>query len=89
MVLHKKAGFFMGGDGFFPSFREKREAFFQFGEEGLSDFWIGSGFVAHHEKERGGIGDRMDGGIVSEFCHEKKFRPFKRLVSGKDLKERF
>ena len=27
-VFHKKGGFFMGGDGFFPSFGEKGEAFF-------------------------------------------------------------
>ena len=89
MVLHKKGSFFMGSDGFFPSFREKREVFFQFREEGLSDFWIGSEFVAHHEKERGGVGDGMGGGIVSKFHHGKKFRPFRRLVSGKDPKERF
>ena len=28
VFLHKKGGFFMGGDGFFLSFREKVEAFF-------------------------------------------------------------
>ena len=28
VVLHKKGSFFMGSDGFFPSFREKVEAFF-------------------------------------------------------------
>ena len=28
VVFHKKGGFFMGGDGFFPSFGKKREAFF-------------------------------------------------------------
>ena len=27
-VLHQKGGFFMGGDGFFPGFGEKGEAFF-------------------------------------------------------------
>ena len=27
-VLHKKGGLFVGGDGFFPSFGEKGEAFF-------------------------------------------------------------
>ena len=27
-VLHKKGGFFVGGDGFLPSFGEKGEAFF-------------------------------------------------------------
>ena len=27
-VFHQKGGFFMGGDGFFPSFGEKMEAFF-------------------------------------------------------------
>ena len=27
-VFHQKGGLFMGGDGFFPSFGEKGEAFF-------------------------------------------------------------
>ena len=28
VVFHEKRSFFMGGDGFFPSFGEKAEAFF-------------------------------------------------------------
>ena len=28
VILHEKGGFFMGSDGFFPSFGEKVEAFF-------------------------------------------------------------
>ena len=52
----------------------------------MSDFQIGTGFVAHHERERGGIGDRMGGGILREFCHGKKFGPFRRLVLCKDSK---
>ena len=55
----------------------------------MSDLWIGTGFIAHHEKEGGGIGDGMGGRVVHEFCHGKKFRPFRRLVLGKDPKERF
>ena len=79
----------MGGNGFFPSFREKVESFFQFGKEGLSDFGIGSGFIAHHEREGGGVGDGMSGGVVCKFCHWEEFGPFRRLVLGKDLKEGF
>ena len=37
-VFHEKGGLFVGGDGFFPSFGQKAEAFFQFWEEDLSDF---------------------------------------------------
>ena len=76
----------MGGDGFLPSFGEKGETFLQFGEEGLSDFWIGTGFVAHHERKRGGISDGMGGGVVCKFRHGKKFGPFRRLIFGKDPK---
>ena len=28
VVFHQECGFFMGGNGFFPSFREKVESFF-------------------------------------------------------------
>ena len=55
----------------------------------MSDFWVGLGFIAHHEKEGGGVGDRMSGGVVCEFCHWEKFRPFRRLISSKDLEECF
>ena len=27
------------------------------------------GFIAHYEREGGGIGDGMSGGIMREFCH--------------------
>ena len=27
------------------------------------------GFIAHHEREGGGVGDRVSGGIVGEFHH--------------------
>ena len=53
----------------------------------MSDFGIGPGFIAHHEKEGGGIGDGMGGRILREFCHGEKFGPFRRLILGKDLKE--
>ena len=79
----------MGGDGFFLSLREKVEAFFQFRKEGLSNFWIGTGFIAHHEREGGGIGDGMSGRVVCEFRHREEFGPFKRLVLRKDPEERF
>ena len=79
----------MGGDGFFPSFGEKGEAFFQFREEGLSDLWIGTGFVAHHERKGGGVGDGMGGRVVREFCHGEKFGPFSGLISGEDPKVGF
>ena len=59
----------MSGNGFFPSLREKMEVFFQFGKKGLSNLRIGTGFVAHHEREGGGIGDGMGSGIVREFRH--------------------
>ena len=51
----------------------------------MSDFWIGMGFVAHYERKGGGVGDKMGGGIVGEFCHGKEFRPFRRLVFSEDL----
>ena len=35
----------------------------------MSDLRIGMGFIAHHEREGGGIGDRMGGGVVREFHH--------------------
>ena len=35
----------------------------------MSDLWIGMGFIAHHERKGGGVGDRMGGGIVREFRH--------------------
>ena len=76
----------MGGDGFFPSLGEKMESFFQFGKEGLSDLRVGMGFVAHHEREGGGIGDGVGGGILREFCHREEFGPFRRLVLSEDLK---
>ena len=79
----------MGGDGFFPSLGEKVEGFFLFGKEGLSDFRVGTGFIAHHEKEGSGVGDGMGGGIVREFCHGEEFGPFRRLVLGEDTEEGF
>ena len=45
------------------------------------------GFIAHHEREGGGIGDGMGGRVVSKFCHREKFGPFRRLVFRKVLKE--
>ena len=83
-VLHEKGSFFVGGNSFFPSFREKGEAFFQFREEGLSDLRIGLGFIAHHERKGGDVGNRVGGGVVREFRHGKEFGPFRRLVLGKD-----
>ena len=35
----------------------------------MSDLRIGMEFIAHHEREGGGIGDRMGGGIVGELGH--------------------
>ena len=35
----------------------------------MSDLWIGTGFIAHHERKGGGVGDGMGGGIVREFRH--------------------
>ena len=55
----------------------------------MSDLRIGTGFVAHHEREGGGIGDGMGSGVVCEFCHREEFGPFRRLVLGKDPKEGF
>ena len=55
----------------------------------MSDLRIGSGFVAHHEKEGGGVGDRVGGGVVCKFCHGKEFGPLRRLIFGKDPKEGF
>ena len=51
----------------------------------MSDPWIGMGFIAHHERKGGGIGDRVDGSVVREFCHRKKFRPFRGLVFSEDV----
>ena len=79
----------MGGDCFFPCLGKKSEAFFSFGEEGLSDLRIGTGFVAHHERKGGGIGDGMGGGVVCEFRHGEEFGPFRRLVLGENLKVGF
>ena len=47
------------------------------------------GFIAHHERERGGIGDRVGGGIMGEFHHGKEFGPFSGLIFGKDPKVGF
>ena len=55
----------------------------------MSDLWIGTGFIAHHEREGGGVGDGVGGGVVREFRHGKEFGPFRWLVPGKDLKIRF
>ena len=55
----------------------------------MSDLRIGTGFVAHHERKGGGVGDRMSGGVVCEFRHGKDFGPFRRLISGKDPKISF
>ena len=55
----------------------------------MSNLGIGMGFVAHHEKEGGGICDRVGGGVVRKFCHREKFRPFGRLIFGKDPKVGF
>ena len=52
----------------------------------MPDLRIGTGFVAHHEREGGGIGDGVGGGVVHEFHHGEEFGPFRRLVFGKDLK---
>ena len=60
----RRAAFFMGSDGFFPSLGEKVEAFFKFWEEGLPDLQIGMGFIAHHERKGGGIGDGVGDSIV-------------------------
>ena len=51
----------------------------------MCDLWISTGFVAHHEKEGGGVGDRMGGGVVREFCHGE-FGPFSGLIFGEDPK---
>ena len=55
----------------------------------MSDLRISTGFVAHHERKGGGVSDGMGGGVVREFCHGKKFRPFRRLVFSKDPKVGF
>ena len=55
----------------------------------MSDLRIGTGFVAHHERKGGGVGDGMGGSVVREFCHGEKFGPFRRLIFGKDPKVGF
>ena len=52
----------------------------------MSDLRIGMGFVAHHERKQGDVGNGMGGGVVCEFHHGKELGPFRRLVSGKDPK---
>ena len=52
----------------------------------MSDLRVGMGFVAHHERKGGGVGDGMGGGVVREFCHREEFGPFSGLVSSKDPK---
>ena len=47
------------------------------------------GFIAHYEREGGGVGNGMGGGVVCEFCHGQKFGPFRWLILGKDPKEGF
>ena len=55
----------------------------------MSNFQVGMGFVAHHEREGRGIGNGMDGSIVREFHHREDFGPFGRLILDKDPKEGF
>ena len=59
----------MGGEGFVTSSREGLEAGFYGGDRGIGDYQgEGTGFISHHEIERGLTGDGVRAVIVGEFC---------------------
>ena len=56
------------------------------GEEGLSDRWVGLGFISKHEGERGDSGGMVRGGVVLEFGSGQEVWPVLRFVGAENTK---
>ena len=66
----------MSREGFIAGGGEGFEASFYGGDSGVGDYRRkGTGFISHHEIERGLIGDGVRTVIVGEFCVGDRFGP--------------
>ena len=66
----------MSGEGFIAGGGEGFKAGFYSGDRGVRDYQgKGTGFISHHEIERGLAGDGVRAVIVGEFCVGNRFRP--------------
>ena len=67
---------FMSGEGFISGGGEGFKAGFHGGDSGIGDHrGKGTGFISHHEIERGLIGDGVRAVIVGEFGVGDRFGP--------------
>ena len=66
----------MSGEGFIAGGGKVFEAGFHGGDRGVGDYRRkGTGFVSHHEIERGLIRDGVRAVVVGEFCVGDQFGP--------------
>ena len=80
----------MSSEGFVTGGGEGFEAGFHGGDRGVGDYrGKGTGFISHHEIERGLIGDGMRAVIVGEFCVGDRFGPRCGIIAAKDAKVSF
>ena len=79
----------MGCKSFFSGFIKFGQLFLKGGEEGLSQSWVGAGFVAIKQGEWGCLSGAMRGGVVVEFCQGKELYPFSRVLRMQGLNQFF
>ena len=63
------SGLSVGGSSFLASSIKKFESFVKGREEHLPNWWVGSGFKTHHEREWRLVGDRMGGRVMRKLGH--------------------
>ena len=80
----------MSGEGFIAGGGEGFKAGFYGGDRGVGDYrGEGTGFISHHEIERGLTGDGVRAVIVGKFCVGDRFGPRCGIIAAEDTKVRF
>ena len=78
---------FMSGEGFVACGREGFQTGFYCGNRSIgNDRGEGTGFISHHEIERGLICDGMGAVIVGEFCVGNRFGQRCRIIAAENTK---
>ena len=81
---------FMSGEGLVAGGGEGFEMGFYCGDRGVRDYQgKGTGFISHHEIERGLVSDGVRAVIVGEFRVGDGFRPRCRVIAAEDTEVGF
>jgi hypothetical protein len=77
-------------DGFFSSLLEVSDSIFCGRDSGVwENVRDASGFISHHEEERGGVAGVMFSVVVDEFCHGEVLNPVERCGAAIDAEVGF